>query len=214
MNKLKLLLKNINLLNIILIAAILSIATYVTLPLLNMSVKFTPAIPKQFSLPKEEETTQNQIPSPSDYLIVAEQNLFHPERKIPPEKKEEQPLPKPEFVLYGTLITDDISIAYLEDKKSPRFTPGRGKRQTALKKGDTMSGYTLKEIDPDKIVMVRGEETITLKVMDPNVKKDREGGSTPAPQAQVTQQKVQRATPTPLRPNQAIQPQRTPYHAQ
>jgi hypothetical protein len=216
MNKLKLLLKNINLLNIILIAAILSIASYVILPLLNMSVKFTPATPKQISLPKGEETAQSQIPSPSDYLIVAEQNLFHPERKIPPEKKEEQPLPKPEFVLYGTLITDDVSIAYLEDKKSPRTTPGRGRRQTALKKGDTMSGYTLKEIDPDKIVMVKGEETLIVKVIEPNVKKDREGGSASAPQAQVSPhaQKVQRPTPTPPRPEQATLPKKTPYRPQ
>jgi hypothetical protein len=107
-------------------------------------------------------------------------------------------------------------VAYMEDKKSPRTTPGRGKRQTALKKGDTLSGYTLKEIDPEQVILVRGDETLIVKVIDPNVKKDREGGSTSIPQAQALspeQQRIQRrATPQPTRPEQATAPsRRTPY---
>jgi hypothetical protein len=105
-------------------------------------------------------------------------------------------------------------VAYMEDKKSPRTTPGRGKRQTALKKGDTLSGYTLKEIDPEQVTMVRGEDTLIVKVIDPNVKKDREGGSTSIPQAQALspEQRMQRATPQPIRPEQATAPsRRTPY---
>jgi hypothetical protein len=215
MNKLKLLLRNINLLNIILIAFVVLIAGYVVLPMLNIKVKFIPSIPKKMSTIKEEVPPEGQIQSPSDFLIIAEQNLFHPERIIPPEQQEEQPLQKPDFVLYGTLITDNISVAYMEDKKSPRTTPGRGKRQTALKKGDTLSGYTLKEIDPEQVTMVRGEDTLILKVIDPNVKKDREGGSTSIPQAQALspeQQRMQRSTPQPIRPEQATAPyRRTPY---
>lgn len=210
MNKLKLLLRNINLLNIILIASAVLIANYVVFPMLDMKVKFTPAIPKKILTAKEATPPESQTQSPSDYLIIAEQNLFHPQRIIPPEKKEEQPLPKPDFVLYGTLVAEDISVAYMEDKKSPRTTPGRGKRQTALKKGDTLSGYTLKEIDPEQVVMVKGEETLIVKVIDPNVKKDREGGSTSIPQAHAIppQQKAQRATPPPPRPEQATTPDR------
>jgi len=214
MNKLKLLLGNINLLNIIMIAFVVLVAGYVVLPILNIKVKFTPSIPKKISTTKEEIPPEGQTQSPSDYLIIAEQNLFHPQRIIPPEKQAEQPLQKPDFVLYGTLVADHISVAYMEDKKSPRTTPGRGKRQTALKKGDTMSGYTLKEIDPEQVIMVRGEDTLIVKVIDPNVKKDREGGSTPIPQAQAIspEQKALRATPQPTRPGQATTPARkTPY---
>lgn len=212
MYKLKLLLRNINLLNIILIVAAILMAGYVVLPMLDIKVKLTPAIPKKIVTTNEETPPESQTQSPSDYLIIAEQNLFHPQRIIPPEKNEEQPLQKPEFVLYGTLVADDISVAYMEDKKSPRTTPGRGKRQTALKKGDTMSGYTLKEIDPDQVVMIRGEETLIVKIIDPTVKKDREAG-VPASQVQTTPpgQKVQRATPPPPRPEQAITPKKTPY---
>jgi hypothetical protein len=216
MNKLKLLLRNINLLNIILIAFVILVAGYVVLPMLNIKVKFTPSIPKKTLSTKEEIPPEGQAQSPSDFLIIAEQNLFHPERIIPSEQQEEQPLQKPDFVLYGTLIADNISVAYMEDKKSPRTTPGRGKRQTALKKGDTLSGYTLKEIDPEQVILVRGDETLIVKVIDPNVKKDREGGSTSIPQAQALspeQQRIQRrATPQPTRPEQATAPsRRTPY---
>ncbi len=221
MHKLNLLLRNISLLNIILIVSAFLLADYVVLPLLNVKVKYIPAASKKVLTVKEAEPAQSQTPSPSDYTIIAEQNLFHPERKIPPEKKEEASVPKPEFVLYGTLITDNVSFAYLEDKKSPRTTPGRGKRQTALKKGDTMSGFTLKEIDQDKVVMVRGEETLVVKVIDTNVKKDREVVSTPTTPitpAQVqrvpAEQKIQRPQPSTPRPDQAVKPQRTPSRPQ
>src|SRR4030065_562783 len=155
------LLKNINVLNIILLVAAILLADYVVLPLLNVTVKYIPAIPKKISSEKEEKTAQGLTSHPTDYT----------------------------------------SFAYLEDKKSPRSTPGRGKRQTALKKGDTMSGYILKEIDHDKVVMVRGEDTLTVKVIDSSVKKDREAATpsaaastSPAPGSQV---RPAPATPTP-----------------
>jgi hypothetical protein len=72
----------------------------------------------------------------------------------------------------------------------------------------------LKEIDPEQVVMIRGEETLIVKIIDPNVKKDREGGSTSIPQAQAIspEQKALRATPQPTRPEQALTPVRkTPY---
>jgi hypothetical protein len=129
---------------------------------------------------EEEEVVQFQVPSITEYAKIADENLFHPERKIPTEKKEEQPLPKPEFVLYGTLISDELSLAYLEDVKAPRSSPGRGKRQVALKKGDSMSGFTLKEIEADKIVMLRGEEKIVVNISDPTHPKAREASQTVA----------------------------------
>jgi hypothetical protein len=218
------LLRNINVLNIILFVVALVLANYVVFPLLNMEVKYVPAIPRKLSDQKEEKPAQSQTSNPTDYTIIADQNLFHPERKIPPEKKEEAALPKPEFVLYGTLITDNMSFAYLEDKKSPRSTPGRGKRQTALKRGDTLSGYTLKEIDQDKVVMVRGEDTLVVKVIDSSIKKDREAVTTPVtstpPTTPGTQVRpvpgtqIQRPSPQPSAPDQGVKPRRLPYRPQ
>lgn len=225
MHTLSRLLRNINVLNIILLVAALLLADYVVLPLLNVKVKYVPAIPKKQSAEKEEKPAQSQISNPTDYTIIADQNLFHPERKIPPEKKQEVALPKPEFVLYGTMITDNMSFAYLEDKKAPRSTPGRGKRQTALKQGEAMSGYTLKEVAHDKVTMVKGEETLTLKVIDSSIKKDREAVSTPvtpsvspAPAAQVQPApgaQPQRPAQQPSVPGgQAMRQRKTPYRPQ
>lgn len=128
-------------------------------------------------------------PPVQDYLIIAEQNLFHPERRIPPLTAE---VPRPEFILYGTLVSDSTRIAYLSDKKAVRSTPGRGKRQNSLKIGESLSGYQLKEVHFDHIVMVRGDDVIRVRVVTPGLKKERssqktgstasvEGGNTPAP---------------------------------
>ncbi len=139
-----------------------------------MKLKYTLPVPKKESKPQEKITEEYQMPSIEEYAKIADENLFHPERKIPVQKVEQQPLPKPEFVLYGTLITDDLQLAYIEDLKAPFTTPGRGKRQASLRKGDKMSGFTLKEIDAEKIVMVRGEETIVVRLNDPLRPKSRE----------------------------------------
>jgi hypothetical protein len=176
--KFKKIIQNINLLNILLLLVILTFALYSLFPLIDIKVKYSLPDVKKKSDDAEEATVQKQIPSIAEYMNIPEENLFHPERKIPAIKKEEQPLPKPEFVLYGTLITDDVSMAYLEDLKAPFTTPGRGKRQTPLKKGDTMSGFTLKEIETDKVVMLRGEERLVISLNDP---KTRESVATTAP---------------------------------
>jgi len=168
-------LRNFNLLNVLLIAAILVFANYSILPLLDMNVRFSlPAGTKKHPAHENEKANEEtSAPSLTDYTMIADENLFHPERKIPPETKEEQNVPKPEFVLYGTLITDDLSIAYLEDLKAPVTTPGRGKRQTALRIGDTIGGYTLKEIEPDRVTMVRKEESVVIPLDDPSHPKER-----------------------------------------
>ena len=168
MAKLKDFLRNINLLNLVLIATIILFANYAFFLMFFTKVKYLlPGITKSISDVKES-FSEFSSPSSSDYMAISENNLFHPERRIPPEKKEEPTLPKPEFALLGTLITPDISIAYLEDQKAPRNTPGRGKRVTPLRKGDMMSGFILKDIQEDKIVMARGEERMTIPVHNPN----------------------------------------------
>lgn len=113
-----------------------------------------------------EGVSEGQFLSAADYVMVGENNLFHPERLIPAQKKEEKPLPKPEIVLHGTMISDDLKIAYVQDLKAPRSTPGRGTRQLPLRQGDVLGGFVLKEISIDKIVMVRGEEVLNISIYD------------------------------------------------
>ena len=161
--------RNINLLNMLLIAAVIFFANYTFFLMFITNIKYAmPSVKTSISLEKDS-TDEPPLPSSSDYMIISEENLFHPERKIPPGKKEEAaPLPKPEFILYGTLITPDTSLAYMEDLKTPLNTAGRGRRQTPLKKGDMMSGFILKDVQSDKIVMVRGEEKMVVRVYNPS----------------------------------------------
>ena len=108
-------------------AVITLMANYTVLLLLNTKILYSlPSQKKTFDT-KVTDPAQFSIYSPSDYVIVAEENPFHPERKIPPEKKEEPPpLPKPDPILYVTVINDSISIAYVEDLKAPRSSPDKG----------------------------------------------------------------------------------------
>lgn len=179
MPNVKYILRNINLLNILLIVAILIFINYTILPLFNMSISYTLPRGKKPPVEQDEKIAESTVPSLTDYVMIAEDNLFHPERKIPAEKADSQPIEQPEFMLYGTLITDGVSVAYLEDLKSPRSTQGRGKRQVAVKIGDNMSGFTLKEIYPDKVIMVRGEDTMVVDLLDSSSKKTR-GSNSPS----------------------------------
>jgi hypothetical protein len=199
----KQLLRNINIINTLLVVTIIYFFTYYFSPTLNMQIKFTPPEPDDIIEVDEYTIEELSLPSNVDYMIISEENLFHPERKIPIEKKVEQPLPKPEFVLYGTLVSENISIAYLEDLKAPRNTPGRGKRIIPLRKGQTLSGFKLEEIETDRIVMTRGEEKIIVPINDPSRPKERQTVTT-------TQ-----TPPPPPQPQPAPQPRRIqPKHNQ
>jgi hypothetical protein len=175
---LKQIMKNGNLLNCLLITLSLIFTYKYLIPQSNGNPSFVlPQVTKKPAETAKNESPKTQAPSPMDYVIIADQNLFHPERRIPPDKKEEAALPKPEFILYGTLITSEMQMAYMEDKKAPVSTPGRGKRQSALKKGESLSGFTLKEVKADKVVMARGEETLAVLLEDQKSPKGREGAA-------------------------------------
>lgn len=170
-------LKQFTLLNLILLAGILFVVYLISARLMAIDVR--PPAPSTAAPSVIQNAPAEQLATPpmQDFAVISEKNLFHPDRIIPAEKKEAT-IPRPEFVLYGTLIVDNVRIAYLSDKKAPRTTPGRGKRQVALKIGEVLSGYTLKEVLPDSAVMVRGDDRIDLKVISPENKKERglEGG--------------------------------------
>jgi hypothetical protein len=205
-SKLRYFARNITILNLFLMIAVFITAAHFIVPFFNVHIVYNLPSQKK-SLGKEEaKEAERYIPSPSDYVLIAEENLFHPERKIPPEKKEEQPLPVPDFVLYGTIITDDLGVAYMEDLKAPRNTAGRGKRQVALKKGDSFSGFTLKEIEADKVVMVRGEEKMMVPLIDPQKPKARVVAATTVSQKTPAQPplKTQRAAPQTVQPQKRI----------
>jgi hypothetical protein len=193
--RLKTLIRNVNVLNVLLVAAITLCALYILSPLLYPQVAFTLPSPKKALESKEEKSVESPPASPLEYTIIAEKNILHPERKIPVDKPEAPPLPKPEFVLYGTLIADDISLAYLEDLKASTTAQGKGRKPRPLKKGETMTGFTLKEIETDKVLMVRGEEKIEVRVFGHGKQEKPAQVTAPAASATPPQQQGRTARP-------------------
>lgn len=182
MRKIKYLLSNLNLMNIMLAVVLVFLVNYTALPFLKMNTGFTLPSVKRPVVEKtsKDEKGEEKSPSPSDYMVIAEHNLFHPDRIIPVPKVEAPPLPQPDFVLYGTLKTDGLQIAYMDDKKT-KGPQDKDKRQTVLRLGESMSGFILKEIEKDQVVMQRGEQTIVVSL---NETKSREATAvTPPPAA-------------------------------
>lgn len=202
--------RNVNPLNIVLIVSAALLALGAFTPFFYTQVKYTLPAAK---LPPVEEEKPPEVtaasPSMSDYMVIAELNLFHPDRKIPPEKKEAQQLPKPELILFGTLITDGMSVAYVEDKKNPKTSPGRGKRQTVMKKGDVVSGFVLKEIENDRIMLARGDETMVVYLSQGDKPRTSDGpgvagapGTSPKPTPVAPASPASRpGSPSPARPS-------------
>ncbi|MBI4654631.1 MAG: hypothetical protein HY752_06510 [Nitrospirae bacterium] len=154
------------------------------MPLLKMDIKYPLPISKKTDKNKSKHFDQvlDKVEEPAgragtpfiDYIIVAEQNPFHPERIIHPmpvDKKDEKTL-RPEIVLYGTVVSEEISLAHIENKRSPLTTSGGKKRLRVIKKGEEIDGFILKEIEPDKIILVRGEEKIIVNLTSTPKKRD------------------------------------------
>ncbi len=225
-------LKNVNILNLILLAVAAGLFFALVYPLLNADVKvnvprlktvmkkegaaadfnvreYLVLSPEHFlrpfnmfdsetDLPRSEKglfpqqkaAVVENMPTSLDFVMVTEKNLFHPERKMPLEKKAEQQIARPEIIFYGAIITSEKRIAYIEDKKNPYSTPGRGKRQTPVVQGAMIGGYKLTEVNPENIVLVRGDDKMVVNLRD---EKDRKATETTA-----TQRPAQAITTSPM----------------
>jgi hypothetical protein len=156
--------RSVSVLNVLLAGVIAVFLIYALFPLLSSRVSYEEPPERKTKDVAPAKVQALPVPSPADYAVVAENNLFHPERMIPPEKNPEKEVSKPELVLYGTMIADDSSVAYVEDKKAPYTTPGRGARPRVLKKGDTIGGYVLKDIQPNRITLVKNDDTMIVNL--------------------------------------------------
>jgi hypothetical protein len=174
------LLKNCSLLNLVLLIAVVVLAYHIVPSLLHVQSRIVPPKgTKPVAEPYKNSATDSN-PVPVDFSIITEQNLFHPSRKAVEETGNEQPLPTPDIVLYGTLIMDNLTAAYVQDRKSTSSTPGRENRQRLLKKGDTISGFVLKEVGEDRIVLVRGDERMIVSLNEKKNRKAAEASLQPA----------------------------------
>ncbi len=172
------LINNGNLLNVLLLAMAVVAFVAVGLSLTKMNSTYTPpkAKPKAETVvvPKEEKTAGLM---PTDYAVIGEMNLFHPERRIIFEKKAEEVV-RPDLILYGTMIQDAVQYAFIENRRNPSNSPGRGVRQTVVKKGDDIGGFVISEVAADRIVLVRGDDRMVVLLAD--AARKRNGSGTPS----------------------------------
>ena len=91
------LVRSINPLNILLFIIMVAAACCVLFPLMKTNARYS--LPQAKPKPVEEaEKPQEKAVNilPSDYTVIGELNLFHPERRVPVDKKAEE-IPKPEI---------------------------------------------------------------------------------------------------------------------
>jgi len=209
MKRFKALAEGLNLLNLLLLAAVIGLAAWATVPFITEGDSYSPPAVKESGEEADVKPAEIQFPAMMEYVGIPEKNLFHPERKL--VTVEEKSVARPDIILFGTIVTDGVSYAYIEDKNNQKTTPGRGKRQSIVKQGESITGYTVKEISADKIVLVKGEDRMTVDLMDP--RKDHSAATLPAdveqrrsmPAAQPTHQVAAPRTAPPAS-SPAVQP--------
>ncbi len=179
-------LEHLNILNISLILIILLMAGYEYYDARKKEpIRVSPS--KNMRLDTAEvklDDTRKKLLARGDYMVVAEKNVFHPERK---PTKSQPDAPPPEFIVYGTIV-GATKIAFVEDKKNPYSTQGRGQRQRMLHEGDTVSGYKVSKITTEDVEFTQNDNKLTVRVIDSAKKKTRQA---------VDSTKTATATPAP-----------------
>ncbi len=98
-------------------------------------------------------------PSLAAYGVVATRNLFNPNRtEAGAQGAGLAPAAKP--VLQGVVINGTTRLAYLEDPAT--------KRVFGYKTGDAVAGGQLEQIEKDRVVILRPEGPIEVKLKDPS----------------------------------------------
>jgi len=168
-NLIKLMLRHINILNILLIFILIgiSIDTYRDfLSAVKLEKLKIPSMDKKDTSVQQNIPAEPKIPSMTEYVVIAEKNLFHPDRKLLENKEKLKQIPKiiPDIVVYGTIIEDNFKVAFIEDKRNIFRSSGRGIRQKTIKIGDEISGYKVKDITENSIVLTSTVDEIIYKV--------------------------------------------------
>ena len=98
----------------------------------------------------------------ADYAVIGEHSLFRPGRKAPAEEEGASTDPQgPQQVegldLVAVVITPKGREAWVRDGKARELTP--------LKEGDSIRGWTVKAVEPDRIVLERGPKEARIPLL-------------------------------------------------
>ena len=135
------------------------------------------------------------------YILIAEKNIFNPERKdfpiitSPVAEPPKKPLVRPKIILYGVTFAGDYQSASIANLGRP---VQKGERETmTLKLGDRIGEYQLTKILPDRIMMEAPEDTFEVLLYDPKMPKKRTPIKTESKPTTITST-LPPSTPTPI----------------
>jgi hypothetical protein len=137
---------------------------------------------------------------PGAYAIVTSRNLFSPTRTegpAGPTTIAASPLVRPN--LFGIVVRDGGSIAYLEDPVT--------KRVVGYRVGDKIVGGTVQTIKADSVVIERPEGPLDVRLRDPGKPRAAQPGAPPmGPGGQLQPPPLPGVIPPAASPPQAVPP--------
>ncbi len=142
-------------------------------------------------------------------VVIAEKNIFNPDRKEFPLLPVEQakPMVRPQVILYGVMIRDNFQTASVVIPGRPLL---KGEREIkTIKLGDQMGDYKLTKILPDRITLEAKEDSFEVLLFDPKFPKRRPEMRTTTKPAEVASPQPVPAPlppPTPAAPRPALPP--------
>jgi hypothetical protein len=131
--------------------------------------------PESKTEPPSVINAQKDSPSIQSYILIAEKNIFSPERKdfpIPATTAEgKKPLVRPQIVLYGVTIVGDYQTASVTNPGRPLR---KGERETmTLKIGEKIGEYKLAKVSSDRVTFEAEGDSFEVLLYDPRVPKRR-----------------------------------------
>lgn len=160
------------------------------------------------------------------YILIAEKNLFNPERKDfpiikPPASVAEaakKPPVRPKIILYGVTIVGEYQAASLANQGRPLQ---KGERETfTVKLGERIGEYKLAKITSDRISLEAEGDSFEVLLYDSMTPKRRMGVRTetkpttvistqPTPAAPVPGTTLPASSPIPTAPTKPVPPKET-----
>jgi hypothetical protein len=119
---------------------------------------------------------QKEPPSIKSYILIAEKNIFSPERKefsllTGAGAGGKKPLVRPQVILYGVTISENYKAASIV---SPGRPLKKGEREMiTLKVGDPVGEYKLAKILSDRITLQAEEDSFDVLLYDASAPKKR-----------------------------------------
>jgi hypothetical protein len=107
------------------------------------------------------------------YILIAEKNIFHPERKEFPilGGGTKKPIVRPQIVLYGVTLAGDYQSASVAN---PGMPLKKGERELmTVKVGNQVGEYKLAKILSDRITMEAEGDSFEVLLYDPRMPKRR-----------------------------------------